>query len=174
MSNFDDAFQYVLGDEGGYTNDPHDRGGPTNWGITQSDLAQWRRRPVSAADVKAMPKLEAKAIYKARYWDTLSLDQIVDGKRSCAIFDIGVVRGIMNGAKTAQRTCCALGHVIAVDGHFGPMTVAAVNACDHVSFIKLCSADVERQFRGIVANNPSQGVFLKGWINRAHHLLTLI
>lgn len=174
MNNFDKAFLYVLGDEGGYTNHPQDRGGPTNWGITIIDLARWRKKPVSAADVKAMTKAEAKAIYKAWYWDTLSLDQITDYGKSCTIFDIGVVRGIGNGAMTAQEACCALGSPLEVDHHLGPKSVVGVNQVDHAAFIHKCSELVAGQFHGIVADHPSQAVFLNGWINRAHHLLTLI
>lgn len=32
----DDIFNAILGKEGGYVNHPDDKGGPTNWGITQS------------------------------------------------------------------------------------------------------------------------------------------
>ena len=35
---FEDAFKIVLGFEGGYVNDPADRGGETNYGITASTL----------------------------------------------------------------------------------------------------------------------------------------
>ncbi len=32
----DDIFNAILGKEGGYVNHPDDKGGPTNWGITQA------------------------------------------------------------------------------------------------------------------------------------------
>jgi lysozyme family protein len=35
---FEDAFKIVLGFEGGYVNDPADKGGETNYGITASTL----------------------------------------------------------------------------------------------------------------------------------------
>lgn len=45
MSNFDDAFTYTIGNEGGYSNDPNDSGGPTNFGITIGDLSRFLGRP---------------------------------------------------------------------------------------------------------------------------------
>ncbi|WP_276203058.1 glycosyl hydrolase 108 family protein, partial [Enterobacter hormaechei] len=32
----DDIFNTILGKEGGYVDHPNDKGGPTNWGITQA------------------------------------------------------------------------------------------------------------------------------------------
>ncbi len=32
----DEIFNAILGKEGGYVNHPDDKGGPTNWGITQA------------------------------------------------------------------------------------------------------------------------------------------
>ena len=54
--------------EGGYSNDPRDPGGPTNWGITLAD-ARVHWKPDAAADVRTMPRSVAEAIYKAEYWD---------------------------------------------------------------------------------------------------------
>ena len=52
MTN-DDIITTVLKYEGGFVNDLADRGGATNWGITQATLTAWRKRPATVADVKA-------------------------------------------------------------------------------------------------------------------------
>ncbi len=173
-SNFDLAFSYTVGNEGGYTNDTHDSGGPTNWGITQHDLSVYLGHPASIQDVKSMSSDTAKAIYKRSYWDPLGLDAIVHYGVAAALFDIGVVRGIGVPPKYAQNICNNHGALLVVDGHIGPKTLGAINALSPSVFIKEFAQMVERGFRSIAMNNPTQNKFLGGWINRAHRLLTLI
>ncbi|KAF0097807.1 MAG: hypothetical protein FD144_4756 [Rhodospirillaceae bacterium] len=50
-----------------YTDDPSDAGGPTKWGIMQGALAKGRGWPVPAAEVQALRKDEADAIYRRSY-----------------------------------------------------------------------------------------------------------
>jgi lysozyme family protein len=116
-----------------------------------------------------MAEATAKSIYYARYWTPLSLDKINDAGVAICMFDIGVVRGIGVPPRYAQ----AIANVT-VDGHIGEITLAAINAMKPADFITQFSAAVASGFRAIVAANPSQKVFLKGWLNRAKRLLTLI
>ena len=174
MSNFDRAFEYTVGNEGGYTNDAADAGGPTYWGITQADYSRFLGRHASVQDVKNMPIDDAKKIYEAHYWKSLSLDQISCDEVAMCMFDIGVVRGIGVPPKYAQQICNHHGSHLTLDGHIGPLTLFAINACDPGAFIRDFSSLAEGGFRAIVAARPSQGVFLKGWVRRARRLLTLI
>lgn len=171
---FDAAFSYTVGNEGGYSNDAADSGGPTKFGITQYDLSQWNGHPASVQEVKDMPLATAKAIYRKHYWDSLSLGLIVDQGVAECMFDIGVVRGIGVPPKYAQLICHNHGAGLVKDGHLGPKTIAAINMIDPSIFIREFEADVEAGFQSIVANKPTQRVFLKGWLNRAKRLLSLI
>ena len=47
----DDLISDIIRREGGYVNHPDDRGGPTNYGITQATLSEWRRQPVTEFQV---------------------------------------------------------------------------------------------------------------------------
>lgn len=89
--------------EGGarYTNDPRDPGGPTKYGITQGTLSGWRGKPVGAADVQALTEAEARAIYKARFWDKTGphgADLLPAGLDSC-LFDVSVNSGTGRAAQ---------------------------------------------------------------------------
>lgn len=172
--NFDFAFQFTIGNEGKYSNHPRDRGGPTKYGITQADLSQWLEKPASIQDVKDMSLETAKAIYSAHYWNSLGLDHVHDSGVATCMFDIGVVCGISIPPKFAQSICNAHGAGLVQDGHLGPLSFAAINFLTPAVFIRDFSVKTESRFRGIVARNPSQGVFLKGWLARSHRLLTLI
>src|ERR687894_2600279 len=69
MDRFSEIMQTVLKWEGGYVNNPHDRGGPTNYGITHKVLAEWRGvASVTPNQVKNMTKEEAVEIFRHRYW----------------------------------------------------------------------------------------------------------
>lgn len=173
MINFDKALAYVLLNEGGYTNDAADSGGPTNWGITIADLAQWRKKTVTADDVKNMPLAEAKAIYSARYWEPLWCDRMNQQAVATAIFDSGVLYGISTSAKYAQLACNACGASLSVDGNIGPHSLIALNLVDAHAFIIAFHSQILARISSIIAARPSQNVFRKGWTARADRLLKL-
>ena len=72
MSKFDDAFEIIVGSEGGYSNDPNDPGGATRFGITEAVA----RANGYEGDMKDLPLDKAKSIYKAKYWDAVSGDNL--------------------------------------------------------------------------------------------------
>jgi lysozyme family protein len=81
---FQKAIQRVLGHEGGYANDPDDKGGETNFGIST------RANP--DVDVKSLTKESATALYKERYWDAIDADSLPEDIRDVA-FDAAVNHG---------------------------------------------------------------------------------
>lgn len=172
--NFKKALAYTFGNEGGYDNHPADHGGATNLGITRSELSRWLGHPASIEEVKNLPRKTAEDIYFRWYWTPLSCDKIESDIVAICMFDIGVVRGIGVPPKYAQRICNANGKPLVVDGHIGPKTLAAVNSLDPAIFVRDFSHLAESGFRAIVANNPSQQVFLRGWVRRAQRLITLL
>jgi lysozyme family protein len=172
-SVLDQALDYVFVNEGGFSNVPTDHGGATRYGITRAEASRWRRRPVSVEEMKAFPIAEAKAIYDAWYFKPLACDRISSPAVAIAMFDIGVVRGISVPPKYAQMICNAHGEHLTVDGHLGQLSLLAINKIDPAAFVRDFSAKAEAGFRAIAAK-PGQGIFLKGWVNRARRLLTLI
>ncbi len=173
-TSFEQALDFTFSNEGGFSNDKNDHGGATRFGITRDDASRWRKRPVSVQEMREFPLEEAKAIYSAWYFKPLGCDGVEDTGVAVALFDIGVVCGISTAAKLAQRICQNHGAQITQDGHIGPKSLAAINQIAPAVFLRDFSQIVESRFRSIAARNPSQNVFLKGWVNRARRLLTLI
>lgn len=122
--NYDRCLAEVLEQEGGYSNDPGDPGGPTKYGITIWDARMYWKHDATAADVRAMPLDVAKQIYKSKYWDAIHGDDLPGGV-DLAVFDYGVNSGIHRAAMVLQR-------LIGVpdDGVIGPITLAAVSTRD--------------------------------------------
>lgn len=119
----------VYEDEGGYSNDAGDPGGPTNWGITIIDARKYWKPNATAEDVKDMPKSVAADIYYKHYAQPLSYDNLPAGV-DYAVLDYGVNSGISRSAKVLQ-------HIVGVpqDGIIGPLTIAAVNKYDPIHII---------------------------------------
>lgn len=92
-SNFNQCFKWLLQDEGGYTNDKNDSGGPTNLGITIGDYRKYIKANATASDVKTLTVAQAQSIYKSKYWDSLSCDDLPSGVDN-ACFNYGVLAGI--------------------------------------------------------------------------------
>jgi lysozyme family protein len=170
---FEEGFDYLLVDEGGYSNASNDRGGATRWGITRSEASKWLRRPVSVGEMKSLPIDTAKEIYRAWYWKAMACDKMEHENMAIAIFDLGVVRGVTLAPRYAQEICNDHGSTLVLDGHVGPKTLAALNEIDPALFVRAFSLRAEAGFRAIVERNPSQIVFLKGWVARARRLITL-
>lgn len=165
---FDQAMTLVLQHEGGYSNDPNDHGGPTNYGLTLDDLSRYRGHQCSINDIRSIGMDEVKAIYKAFYWDPLSLDQVTDQKLQVALFDQGVLSGIRTAAEKVQAIVG-----VDVDGAIGPITLAALNSWSGIDLTMKFVISMQLRYVSICVQDRSQIVFLEGWIRRTQDLLLL-
>lgn len=71
-SLFDLCFERVIGEEGGFVNNPADPGGATKYGITIKTLRNHAKllglEKVDIETVRNLTLEQAKAIYRATYW----------------------------------------------------------------------------------------------------------
>ena len=93
--SFDIAFEELILVEGGYNDDPLDRGGKTKYGVSQ--------RAYPDLDIPNLTLADAKAIYKRDYWDALELDQVRTGFIAHEMFDTAVNMGVSVAAECAQK-----------------------------------------------------------------------
>ncbi len=163
----------MLKAEGGYTNHPADRGGPTNKGILQREYDQYcRRKGLPAADVQDILQSEVEDIYLHDYWLAGRCDRM-SWPVSLAHFDSCVNTGVTQAAKFLQRTVGTRS-----DGLIGPLTLGALTAalkrespgalagrlaCQRIAF-----------YRELAKREPEQRVFLQGWLNRVSSLVVTI
>ena len=157
----DQMLDDVIRREGGYVHDPVDRGGPTNYGITQRTLRAWRGQAVTPTDVRRLTRDEARAIYQRRYVDAPGFATLPDPLRA-QVVDNGVLSGPRQAVKDLQR---AIGGVT-VEGRLGPKTRAALRqqgvAGVHARLIQVRAARIGR----LVQRAPAQVRFLRGWLTR--------
>lgn len=171
MAAFDRAFEHTVGLEGGYSNHRSDKGGATKYGITEAVA----RENGYAGDMKELPIETAKSIYKKDYWDKMRLNDIANLSESIAteLFDTGVNMGIRTAGKFLQRAINVLTFLeLKLDGIIGTKTIQALSPflkfmkVSEGVFLKMLNAQQCVRYIEIVEKNPSQSVFLKGWISK--------
>lgn len=131
--SFDSSLSFVLGFEGGYSNDPRDHGGATNLGITQRTLDAARvAHPGWAlpADVRGLKHADAARIYRADYWDAIRGDDLSAGVALLA-FDCAVNQGPARARKWLQEAAGAT-----PDGDMGPKTMEALREASDCTLIR--------------------------------------
>lgn len=148
MHDFSVYMERVLGHEGGYVNLPADPGGETQWGIA--------KRSYPNVDIKALTREEAIAIYHRDFWGTVDGDQLPSALAFQAL-DAAVNHGVGTAVRWLQR---AAG--VADDGHFGPVSLAAVKAADPSDMV-LKFLSYRLDFYTRLATFPTFG---KGWVRR--------
>jgi len=156
MATFDKAIGTVLEHEGGYTFDPNDPGGETKYGIS--------RKAYPSLDIKALTLDQAKAIYKRDYW---IYSRIQDQDVATKVFDLAVNLGPPAAHRLLQTALLALGETVAVDGVFGPQTLAAANRVDPERLLREIRAQAAVYYAQTVLITPSEQKFLLGWMRRA-------
>jgi lysozyme family protein len=174
--DIDALIEALLDREGGYVNHPNDRGGATNYGITEAVA----RAHGYAGAMRALPRAEAAAIYKRLYWLRPRFDAVA--KRSPAVaselFDTGVNMGPAVAATFLQRALSALNRDrkdyadLVPDGRIGEATLAALDTFmkirgkpggEAVLLRALDALQGERYIR-LAERRPANEAFLYGWL----------
>lgn len=171
--NVEEIIDEILDREGGFVHRAEDRGGPTNFGITQATLSEWHGRPATAKDVADMSKLVAREIYREEY----IIKPGFLGIESPAVCALAVDCAVNHGPKKAVKMLQEAAHVFP-DGVFGPKTKDAVNrmtaavlyrrliAARVIFYGEIIAKDPELA-RARVAGYDLQAVFAAGWLKRA-------
>ena len=164
----------ILEKEGGYVNHPADRGGPTNYGITQDTYSAYLGRTATIDDMKNMTKRTAKSIYIALYYKKPRINELPEAVQPI-VLDMAVNSGPVKAVMMLQQVLDRLGYKLAkIDGLIGPATIKATTTAVDQLGSGLIRQIVNRRlafYRGIVKKNPTQKVFLAGWERRATSFL---
>lgn len=171
--------------EGGISNDPHDNGGLTAYGVSLAflkSLGETRPAflkslllplPVNEATVLKVTPAIARQIFYNEFWVAPRLYALQPPLASDC-YDIGVNMGVRQGVKLLQAALNNLFHAgLVTDGLIGPKTIAAQAGLKDSSLLATHAGIIEGQcsrYNGIANANPTQKRFLKGWLNRSARL----
>ena len=142
----------ILKSEGGYSNHSSDYGGETNFGIAKKFYPN--------EDIKNLTKERAAELFHRDYWIPMKLEGINNNELVLQVFDVGVNSGPKTGVKLLQRLVGT-----DPDGVIGPKTLQATNNYPG-NIVDEFKQKRRLFYAAIVTKDPSQKVFLKGWLNR--------
>lgn len=172
----DSIIDRVLEAEGGYVDNPNDKGGKTNFGITEAVA----RAAGYTFDMKDMPQSFARSIYLDQYVVKPGFDKVlmISPEIAAELVDTGVNMGPRVAAMLLQRALNLFnkhGEVygaLKVDGAIGSASLNALNAyianrkANAVPvLIKVLNILQGFRYIELAEGNPSQKEFIFGWIN---------
>jgi len=150
-----------------YENVKHDRGGPTKFGITLGRMRTEFGKNQTWEDVRDLTEERARESYYRAYFLRPKIGELPPIIME-AVLDFYVTSGTW-AIKCLQDMLNDLGFDLPVDGVLGEQTL---DACDKAAeamgndFLKAYAVERTHFFGRIVANNSTQGKFLRGWINQ--------
>lgn len=171
MANIDKLAPFILRWEGGFVNDPVDKGGATNMGVT---IGTWRSvgydkdgdGDIDVDDLHLLDKEDViERVLRPHYWNRWRADEILNQSVANILVDWVWASGT-HGIKRPQRI---LG--VTADGIVGPKTLAAVNSMDPMELHFRIKNDRIKFIDEICRRDPSQERFRKGWMNRINALV---
>ena len=160
MAKFSEYAPKLLRFEGGFVNHPNDLGGVTNLGVTIQTYRDYCGQDKTIKDLQNMSYGTWQNIMKDMYWDRCKADEIESQSVAEIVADWCVNSGVSGIKKVQEVLGCK------PDGIVGPITLSLINTSDpHSLFDRIWNA--RKQFyTNIVKRNPSQKVFMNGWMNR--------
>lgn len=164
----------IIDREGGYVNDPDDKGGETKFGITVSTARSYGYRGA----MKELPRELAVTIYADWYVDRPGLRpvELISSELCEKLVDAGVNLGTSRPISFLQRWLNALNtegryEKLTVDGSFGPKSLSALRAyylwrkSDGITvLLRGLNALQAIHYLGLVESDARQGKFLFGWM----------
>lgn len=168
-NDIDEALEYLLEEEGGWSNHPADRGGATKYGVTQTTFNSWRKKKGRRTEsVANLTQDEARDIYREEYWDAAGCDRL-PWPVSYITFDAAVNSGVSRAIQWTQE-----GLGMQADRLVGAKTVSAANRAvdsgDAAALFRILDRRVQFLAR-LIQKKQDQSVFLLGWWRRTMRVL---
>lgn len=181
--------QDVIGIEQGYSDDPADPGGETNWGIIKTTADKYKAYLILTyhwdGDMRTLTQAMATYIYIQEYWNPMSLDKVsaINSHTpllSDLLFEAGVNVGTGTVVKFLQQSLNVLNNQgalyadIVVDGGLGNGTVGAIQSLLRArpsdglpNLLWMVSALISARYISLAMATGSLERFESGWENRA-------
>ncbi|HBV9247171.1 TPA: glycoside hydrolase family 108 protein [Klebsiella aerogenes] len=171
----DNIFDAILGKEGGYVDHPNDKGGPTNWGITQATA----RAHGYTGDIRNLTREQALSILEADYWYGPRFDQVatVSSVIAAELCDTGVNMGPSVPVKWLQRWLNAFNNQqklypdLVADGQIGPRSISALKSYlaargkdGEEVMLRALNCSQGQRYLELAEGRPANESFVYGWV----------
>lgn len=193
VADFDIAYGETEINEGGYADDPVDKGRESHRGISRRFNGDWegwaiidqikrdhpedfKRRIDENSELVEL----SKSLFRDRYWIPIRGDEIPNQHLANKVFDTGVNQGVARSTIYLQEGLNLLNQNeksysdIAVDGKLGPLTLGAIKQFlelendepDHL--LKVLNLLQGAFYIKLMKRDPTQEKFARGWLNRVN------
>lgn len=164
--------------EGGWSNDPYDRGGKTKYGVTEKTWAAYHAPRKPPYGIEDITRDDAQAVFWNVYWCGAKLHRLEAAGCPqillCDAFDAVVHHGVHGGSvllQEAYNLVCGKRVSLNVDGVIGSKTCTSIAAfClsnDHAAGLLGAFRYLRgKKFFDACVNDLSQAKFLCGWMRR--------
>jgi len=161
MEAFNNAFEYLLKNEGVYSFSKNDPGGETKFGIS--------KRSYPHIDMKELTLERAKEVYYNDFWQKGRMDEFSNAMISTKLFDMSVNMGLRQATICLQRALLSvLGERMEEDGVIGSQTISVANRAPPRELLASLKSECAGFYRLLASRKPDLSVFLKGWLKRAY------
>jgi lysozyme family protein len=183
-----------MGHEGGWVDDPDDRGGETYRGIARKHHPGWDGWPIVDEIKRTIPRgkkkklnralkenrslqREVKRFYEIQFWNRFRGDEISDQGLAEELFDTGVNMGVHQAVRFLQAALNLLNRNgsdyddIVEDGGLGPTTLGTVRAYlkkdgSSAALLRVMNVLQGMHYIELARLRPSQERFMRGWLSR--------
>jgi len=164
MARIEPLIPIIFKWEGGWADDPDDKGGKTNMGVT---LETWKRHgydkngdgKIDEEDLKLITREDVVEILRV-YWNRWKADQIKN--QSIANFLVDWVWNSGTWGIVIPQSVLR----VPIDGKVGPITLAALHEWDQMELFYTLVRARANFIEEICEKEPSQMKFRNGWLNR--------
>lgn len=178
MADFLKAFNNSIGHEGGWVNDPADKGGETYNGIARNFHPNWEGWQLLDAipnkkRFDIFPQLNSLVanFYYSVYWLRLNLNKIINDDLAALVFDWTLNSG--GAAREIQKILNSqFGFSLVIDGIIGKNTINALNAVNAAYLINQITQARVNYYKSGVSDGWLDKKFLNGLIARAESFYT--
>lgn len=169
---------FTLSYEGGYANVTGDRGGETYRGISRVNNPYWsgwaaidKLKPLKHNTIISALENSVRDFYFTSYFKNYGFDRLSHTKKALVLFDWTTHGGYAH-SRIQDILNQQFGAKLSKTGRLDTATVAAINNAPEGKFVSAVVASRRAYLDRLIAADPSQGKFAKGWTNRLKALVS--
>lgn len=158
-SQYDLIKSSVLNTEAGYVNNPNDKGGPTNRGVTLNTYSSYLGKPATIEELKNIPEEHVDKIFN-RYYNEIGGDNITDPRVRELLTDQNYNKGTTFLNRINDMLGTPRGTALS------PEAIDKINSTSPDEFLKQVLTSERNIYKRIAEKDPSQREFSNGWDKR--------
>jgi lysozyme family protein len=178
MADFIKSYLITEKMEGGYSNNPNDKGKETYCGISRVAFPDWKgwafldkqAHPIQNNAKFSYLNRDVEQFYRVEFWTKLNCGLMAQDVAN-QLYDYAVNSGKVRAAKSLQSVLNNRGSFLDVDGAIGIKTLTALKRFDSSDIAKALFVERENFINKLIVSQP---YFKRVWLNRLSYLRSFL